>query len=289
MRHWIWLGAVLAAGPAPAAQSPVAFSPDVTAQFGTVGSATVSDNEAALDDAAGTVTIPPDVAAMFGTIPASAEVAGFELSSSPAVGWLLTVDTTAALPGLPASAPAEPRDVVRFDPDTVTFSVFFDGSANSVPDGVAIDAVAVNASNQLLLSFDTSVTLPGLGGVDDEDLVRFAAGTWNIEYKGSVFGVSGELDLDAAHRVKGSNILLLSFDGSGSVGGVPFDDEDVVAFDTGALTYAMHFDGSVSDPADWPAADLVGLPEPGVTGSLLAGWIALAALRIWRMTCRDSR
>src|SRR4029434_9079521 len=93
---------LLVSPPAFAAQNPVAFSPDITAQFGTRGPATVSDNEAAVDNAAGTVKIPPNVAAMFGTIPASAEVAGFELSSAPAVGWLLTVGTTAALPRLPA-------------------------------------------------------------------------------------------------------------------------------------------------------------------------------------------
>lgn len=255
------------------------FSPDITAQYGTVVPALVEDEDAANDDAAGTVAIPAYLGSMFGAIPASAEVAGFELSSSGAVGFLLTLDTTVALPGLPAGSPAEPRDVVRFDPSTVSFSVFFDGSANSVPDGVAIDAVAANASDQLLLSFDTTVSLPGVGAVDDEDLVRFASGSYSMEYNGSVFSIPAELDLDAAHRVKSSNSLLLSFDSSGSVGGVAFDDEDVLAFDMVALTYAMHFDGSTSDPTDWPAADLVGLPEPDVAVSLLFGALALGAAK----------
>ena len=49
--------------------------------------------------------------------------------------------------------------------------------------------------------------------------------------------------------------------------------------DTIALTDAMCFDGSTSDPTDWPAADLVGLPEPGPALSLLFGALALAVLR----------
>jgi hypothetical protein len=41
----------------------------------------------------------------------------------------------------------------------------------------------------------------------------------------------------------------------------------------------MHFDGSTSDPTDWPAADLVALPEPGFLPSPPSGALALAALR----------
>ena len=269
----------LAAAPVFAAQKPVIFSPDVTAQYGTSVPALVDDDKAANDNAAGSVTIPSYLAAMFAAVPASAEVAGFELSSAGAVGNLLAVDTTVALPGLPASSAAEPRDVVRFNAATGNFSSFFDGSANGIPEGAAIDAVATDASDRLLLSFDTTVSLPGVGTVEDEDLVRFASGTWTMEFDGSARGVPAELDLDAAHRVKGTSELLLSFDGSGSVGGVAFDDEDVVAFDTVALTFTKYFDGSTSDPTDWPAADLVGLPEPGFLLSFSVGALALAALR----------
>jgi hypothetical protein len=281
--------AFLAAMRASGAQHPVIFSPDISAQYGTVLPTHVDDDKAAVDDGAGKVAIPASVAAMFAAVPASAQVADFELSSAPAVGLLLAVDTTVALPGLPAGSPAEPRDVVRFDPTTGNFSLFFDGSANGIPDGVAIDAIATDPSDRLLLSFDTTVSLPGVGTVDDEDLVRFASGMYTMEFDGSAKGVPAELDLDAAHRNHNGNTLLLSFDGSGIAGGVAFDDEDVLAFDTVANTYAMYFDGSQSDPTDWPAADLVGLPEPGAGASLLGGMAALAALRIWRMRCRDSR
>lgn len=183
---------------------------------------------------------------------------------------MLTVDTTVALPGLPVASPAEPRDVVRFDPATSAFSVYFDGAANSVPTGVAIDAEATGSSGELLLSFDTAVALPGAGTVDDEDLVAFAAGSYSPFFDGSAQGLATDLDLDAAHRVGGPNPkLLLSFDGSGTIGGIPFDDEDVLAFDTTAHTWSMYFDGSASDQIDWPAADLIALPEPALASFLV--------------------
>ena len=60
--------------------------------------------------------------------------------------------------------------------------------------------------------------------------------------------------------------------------GVSFDDEDVLSFDTLGLTYAMHFDGSASDPVNWPAVDLVALPEPGRAAAIACGATALALL-----------
>jgi len=283
------LASWVAGMPAHAGQSPVMFTPDITAQYGTVKPALVDPDEAAVDNGAGSVAIPPPAAAMFAFLPAGAQVADFELSSSPTVGWLFSVDTTVALPGLPATSPLEPRDVARFDPATSTYSIYFDGSANGIPDGARIDAIATDASDRLLLSFDTSVSLPGLGTVDDEDLVRFSAGTWTMEFDGSAHGVTPDLDLDAAHRMHTGNTLLLSFDVSGSVPGVAFDDEDVLAYDTAAATYAMWFDGSLSDPTDWPAADLVGLPEPDFVTSIGIGLLALATLAYERRNRKSRR
>ena len=268
---------LLVSSPALAAQNPVLFAADVTVELGTVGPATVSHDRVASDNGAGAVVTLPG---MFPGIQATAEIAAFEISESPSFGRLLVLDTATALPGLPAGSPAEPRDVVRYDPGTATYSTIFDGSAHSVPDGAAIDALA-SAGEQLLISFDTTVTLPGAGTVDDEDVVTFSAGTFAMFLdSSSVEGLPSELDLDAVHMV--GLTLLRSFDGSGSVGGVAFDDEDVVALDILNTGYAMYFDGSASDPADWPAADLVALPEPGVGLTLFTGAVALVSIALFK-------
>ena len=89
---------------ADAAQNPVEFAPDVTAPLGTGPALVVTDNDVAHDDAAGGVTgflIPP------GTLPANVEIAGYHALASG--NTALVVDTTTALPGLPAASPAEPE------------------------------------------------------------------------------------------------------------------------------------------------------------------------------------
>jgi cysteine-rich repeat protein len=67
--------------------------------------------------------------------------------------------------------------------------------------------------------------------------------------------VSGGLDLDAVHYTDLDGHLYLSFDGSGNVGGVDFDDEDVLEYDPGGGVWALLYDGSARH-SGWPPADL---------------------------------
>ena len=257
------------------AQSPTLFVADKTTRLGTVAPVpTLTDDDAGADDGAGgvkqvllSVLGPP--------IPANAEVTGLELSTKQPV--VLSLDVTTLLAGL--GAPAEPRDVVAWNPNTSTFSLVFDGSASGVPENARIDAISRNPAGRLLLSFDTTVNLPIVGTVDDEDLVEVVAGGFLMAFDGSANGVPAYLDLDAASRPSDtSSKLLLSFDDSGVIAGISFADEDVLLFDPGLGTWAMFADSSLSDPVDWPAADLVALPEPGAAASLLAGVSLLAGL-----------
>jgi hypothetical protein len=279
------IAALLLLAPGAWAQNPVFFSPDITANFGTVLPALVTDEDVARDDAAGSVTpfIPT------GTLPPQVDVDGFDLQPSGAS--LLAVDVTVALPGLPPGMPAEPRDVVSFDPITGVFTMVFDGSTLGVPMGARIDAVATDfTTGDLLLSFDTSVTLLGVGAIDDEDVVaHLGAGIFAMVFDGSANGVAAGLDLDAANRVWGTDLLQVSFDGSGVLAGVPFDDEDVLDFDLVAATYAMFADSSLSDPVDWPPADLVAVPEPPGVAALLPGAVLTLALARRRRRAWNAR
>jgi len=263
--------ALLAAAPV-SAQSPVDFAPDITAPLGTGPALVVADQQLAHDDAAGGVT---GFLILPGTLPGNVEVAGYHHLASGNV--LLSVDTTTALPGLPPGAPAAPNDVVEFAPGTGLFSVYFDGAAAGVPANARIDALGANAALDPLLSFDTTVTLPAVGAVDDEDVVSFAAGLFAMVYDGSAAGIGSALDLDGFQPIGFPAGWLLSFDTTGSVGALTFDDEDVLIYDIGLATYAMYFDASLSDPVNWPAADLTALPEPGTLPGLAAGAVLLAA------------
>jgi hypothetical protein len=80
----------------------------------------------------------------------------------------------------------------------------------------------------------------------------------------------------------GTDNLALSFDASGSIGGVAFDDEDVLEYDPNGSTWEMAWDTSVERPewmanADVSAVHLV--PEAGPLSMLTAGAGLLAWLR----------
>ena len=83
------------------------------------------------------------------------------------------------------------------------------------------------------------------------------------------------LDLDAGHDL-GGGAYATSFDTAGEVGGIVFDDEDVLRFD--GITWTVEFDGSTEN-SNWAAADLdaVMVPEPSVGWMLFAGVPGLVA------------
>jgi hypothetical protein len=85
--------------------------------------------------------------------------------------------------------------------------------------------------------------------------VRFDGVSLFPFFDASLAGVAPGLDLDAAHYLATDGSLLLSFDGSGVVGGISFDDEDVLRLDPLGGIWSMAFDAS-SYHAGWSPADL---------------------------------
>ena len=89
------------------------------------------------------------------------------------------------------------------------------------------------------------------------------------------------LDLDGAQRDVLARLLLVSFDTAGSVAGVVFDDEDILAYSLVSGSWTLHEDTSVLYPA-LSASDVdgvVAVPEPGTVLALLSGAGLLAWLR----------
>ncbi|MCB1866915.1 MAG: hypothetical protein KDG50_15970 [Chromatiales bacterium] len=251
-------GILLAACFAPAAAfaatplAEVRYSPDVTV---TLGGVTLDDEDAASDDLGGTVT-----ALDVGTIPGGADIVGYH--ALPNGDQLLAFDTTVTV----GFVTAESRDVVRYD--GVNFTIDFDGSNLGVPPGAQIDAIALGTDGALLLSFDTTVIV-GAVTADDADIVRYD-GAYSLFFDASAASVPDALDLDGAH-VLANGHLLVSFDASESVGGVAFDDEDVIEYDPAGPTWEMAYDGS-AEHATWAPADLdalAALEDPSLLPGVL--------------------
>lgn len=261
---WILMGLLLPAIPAMA-QEIVSASPDVTIDVG--ASVVAADQDVVVDNQLGVVTLEN-----LGVLPDASEVTALGLTLNG--DRLIAFDTTTELAG---GFIARPGDVIRYD--GASYTTEFDASAAGVPMGAVTDATSLAASG-LLLSFDTTVDLGGGLVAADEDLVEWDGSGFALVFDGSVQGLDPALDVDAAQDL-GGGAFLMSFDTSGAISGLNFDDEDVVRFD--GTAWSLEFDASAADP-DWAAADLdaVMVPEPSSRLLLLAGvtgWIALAGRR----------
>lgn len=211
----------------------------------TAGAATIDD------EGARRVTLPSAVSTLdLGALPANVDVTAYQLLDDGR--RLFVLDTFVDLGG---GVEAGPEDVVAWN--GVAYSLFLDGTAAGIPAGTAIDAVGRIRSagvTQTLLSFDMPTALPGGLTIDDEDLAGWNGATWTLFFDGSANGIPQSLDVDGFDRDPVSGTRYFSFDTSGKIGTVDFDDEDVVAFDGAA--WSLAYDASASLSASFAAGDL---------------------------------
>ncbi len=148
------------------------------------------------------------------------------------------------------------EDIIAFD--GTGFSKYFDGSDVGVG-GHRIDGFVIINSDEIIMSFSSSGSVPGISGtVDDSDIVKFTAtslgdytaGSFELYFDGSDVGLtrSGE-DIDAIELLPDGR-LLISTRGSFSVPGLSGKDEDISTFTPTSLgpntagTWVRYFDGS---------------------------------------------
>jgi pimeloyl-ACP methyl ester carboxylesterase len=149
------------------------------------------------------------------------------------------------------------EDILSYNPTTGAWALFFDGSDVGLR-AYDIDAMHFQADGTLLLSVDKDGVLPGVGAVDDSDILSFVptslgtttAGTFSIYFDGSDVGLeaSGE-DIDAFSFTRDGRLLISTL-GSISVPGASGKDEDLFVFNASSLgtntagTWEFYFDGS---------------------------------------------
>ena len=178
------------------------------------------------------------------------------------------------------------EDIVCYDSQASTWSLLFDGSDVNIG-GSDLDAFHIHSLDPLVidLSLSTPRNLPGLGLVDDSDVVTFTglggadtSGSFSLKLDGSDIGLSsnGE-DVDAL-AIAGAD-LLISTEGNHQLTQVSGADEDAFRFSPTSLgsttsgSAEVEFDGSDVGLA---RRDLVGLSAaPGagaIFGAALSSW-----------------
>ena len=122
-----------------------------------------------------------------------------------------------------------------------------------------MDGLAIISSDEILMSFTSSGSVPGISStVDDSDIVKFTAtslgastaGSFELYFDGSDVSLtrSGE-DIDGIELLPDGR-LLISTKGSFSVSGLSGKDEDISAFTPTELgpntsgSFELYFDGS---------------------------------------------
>jgi hypothetical protein len=164
------------------------------------------------------------------------------------------------------------EDIVAYDGTTNTWQMLFDGSDLGVTKDV--DAFVFLADGSLLLSFNAPTDVPGLGKVDDSDIVQFTptqlgsttAGSFTLYLRGADVGLTtdGE-DIDAIGFTADGN-LVVSTIGDFAVTNLIGKDEDLIRLDDKtASVWSFLLDGSTVGLAN---EDVNGLWIDPVTGEL---------------------
>jgi len=182
-----------------------------------------------------------------------ATVLTVEGSLPPFPGLEFSTSGSAAVPDVGGTA--DNADIYNWDGST--YSRVFDGSADGLPGGANIDGYARVDAAHFYVSFSANKTnVPGLGNVQDEDVIYYNDGAWSVFFDGTAAGLtaSGQ-DVDAISVVGG--ILYFSTLGNTSVPGVggKADDADIYSWD--GNSFVREWDASANGLSS--SADIDGL------------------------------
>ena len=160
----------------------------------------------------------------------------------------------------------EDGDLVDYDPVADTATLIFDGSALFTDPSERIISVHVLDNGHFVLSTDSDAILGGLS-FTDIDLVEYDRGTdtASLFFDGSLTTLN--VDIAAVHVLANDHIVLSTKDNA-TLGGLSFEDGDLVDYDPVADTATLIFDGSAlfTDPAEEIISAHVGPGSGAVTG-----------------------
>lgn len=182
------------------------------------------------------------------------DIGAFELLTPPKVKLIYL---SSFEPGTVGGVPFNDEDILTYDTESGNWEKVFDGS--DVGLGHAdVDAFYLAPDGNILLSLDRPLNLPGLGIIDDADILRFipntlgnrTTGAFERFFTGAAVGLEqNSEDIDAiAYTPDGQ--LLLSTKGKTEVSGLTAYDEDLLAFTATSLgaqtqgSWSLYFDGS---------------------------------------------
>lgn len=188
----------------------------------------------------------------------------FLLEASAEAPEFSTIYVSSSTNGTVGGVSFQDEDILAFDTVTQAWSLYFDGSDVGLDiSGADVNAFYLNPDDSILLSLNNTFTLPDVGSVDENDIVRFVptstgsntAGTYELYFDGSDVDLTGSSeDIDAIGFTTDDR-LVISTTGNvivpgGTSGGGARRQEDLLAFTATSLgestsgTWEPYFDGS---------------------------------------------
>ncbi len=148
---------------------------------------------------------------------------------------------------------ADDSDVYNWN--STAYSRNFDASAAPalIPAGADVDGFDRVDNTHFYVSFEANTTLPGVGAVQDEDVVFYNNGVWSVYFDGTARGLTdpGE-DLDAISIVGATLYFSTRASVNPGVFGAP-DDADIYSWNGTAI--ARVFDASTNGIPDYANVD----------------------------------
>ncbi len=166
------------------------------------------------------------------------------------------------------SGPYDDADIYAWDGSG--YRRVFDGSAAGLPGNADIDALLVVDGDTFYMSFTNNggITVPTIGLVQDEDIVRYDGGVWSLYFDGSMVGLgeSNNEDVDAFEILPDGSLLISTVGGVNTFPDLPGvqQDEDLLRCVPGggspisSCTWSLYFDGSDVALATAGSEDVIG-------------------------------
>ena len=148
----------------------------------------------------------------------------------PPVDFLFSTAGNGRPPGITGGV--DNSDIYRFNGATDVYSRMIDASGSSgIPLSANVDGFAQVDSTHWYMSFAADTTLPGVGAVQDEDVVYWNGSAWSVYFDGTAQGLTtAALDVNAIGVQNGT--LYFSTVGAANPPGVtgPPDNSDVYSW-----------------------------------------------------------
>ena len=92
--------------------------------------------------------------------------------------------------------PGDDADIYRWNGGN-SFTRWFDASARGASTD-DVDGLTITSANRFYVSYSVNTTVPGIGAVQDEDIVYYDNGVWSVAFDGTAHGLTpANLDVDA--------------------------------------------------------------------------------------------